>query len=194
MLNEQEILEYFNRKTDKRGQIADLFKNFEESILPELRVLVQTSTDKKQNIYQLTSCTSLSSANAVTRTFSTKLGTLWEKVAMLAPNVISPEFELGYKIPEIDVIVKYNNKLYYTQLKTQKNTLTGSQSPRTAQEMSIYENSWFVACIDTDCSWTAPKSITRLVGREFWEKIGIDYNVILTLLTNLCQKVEEVVK
>lgn len=194
MLNEQEILEYFNRKTDKRGQIADLFKNFEESILPELRVLVQTSTDKKQNIYQLTSCTSLSSANAVTRTFSTKLGTLWEKVAMLAPNVISPEFELGYKIPEIDIIVKYNNKLYYTQLKTQKNTLTGSQSPRTAQEMSKYENSWFVVCIDTNCKCTAPKSITKLVGREFWEKIGIDYNVILTLLTNLCQKVEEVVK
>lgn len=194
MLNEQEILEYFNKKTDKRNQIADLFKNFEESILPELELLVQASIDRKQNIYQLTSCLSLSSANAVTRTFSTKLGTFWEKVAMLSPNVISPEFELGYKIPEIDVIVKYNNKLYYTQLKTQKNTLTGSQSPRTTQEMSRYENSWFVACIDTNCRWTAPSSITRLIGREFWEKIGIDYNEILTLLYNLCQKVEEIVK
>ena len=56
----------------------------------------------------------------ITRTYSTKLGLLWEKIADLAPNVISPELDLGYKIPEVDIIVLYDNKLYYTQLKNTK--------------------------------------------------------------------------
>lgn len=42
------------------------------------------------------------------------------KIADLAPNVISPELDLGYKIPEVDIIVLYDNKLYYTQLKHKK--------------------------------------------------------------------------
>lgn len=117
---------------------------------------------------------------------------MWEKIADLAPNVISPELDLGYKIPEVDIIVLYDNKLYYTQLKTQKNTLTGSQTKRTIDELSKFQNHWFVACINTNCSSTIPKSLNKLIGKEFWEKIGIDYDKDIE--ENLIMSIKEIEK
>lgn len=173
---EQEIYNMLELKQDKRHMIKKLFEDFTRDIRPELIKLKNDSCNKKNNIYQLANAYKLSAANAITRTYSTKLGLLWEKIADLAPNVISPELDLGYKIPEVDIIVLYDNKLYYTQLKTQKNTLTGSQTKRTIDELNKFQNHWFVACINTNCSSTIPKSLNKLIGKEFWEKIGIDYD------------------
>ena len=109
------------------------------------------------------------------------------------PNVLSPELDFGasYKIPEVDVIVLYKNSLYYVQLKTQKNTLTGSQSSRTVEALTAYKNHWFVACIENDCSSTIPKVLNKLIGRQFWDKIGINYDTeILPNLKNSVMKVE----
>lgn len=175
---EQEIYNMLELKQDKRHMIKKLFEDFTRDIKPELIKLKNDSCNKKNNIYQLANAYKLSAANAITRTYSTKLGLLWEKIADLAPNVISPELDLGYKIPEVDIIVLYDNKLYYTQLKTQKNTLTGSQTKRTIDELSKFQNHWFVACINTNCSSTIPKSLNKLIGKEFWEKIGDRKSVV----------------
>lgn len=189
---EQEIYNMLELKQDKRHMIKKLFEDFTRDIKPELIKLKNDSCNKKNNIYQLANAYKLSAANAITRTYSTKLGLLWEKIADLAPNVISPELDLGYKIPEVDIIVLYDNKLYYTQLKTQKNTLTGSQTKRTIDELSKFQNHWFVACINTNCSSTIPKSLNKLIGKEFWEKIGIDYNKDIE--ENLIMSIKEIEK
>lgn len=189
---EQEIYNMLELKQDKRHMIKKLFEDFTRDIRPELIKLKNDSCNKKNNIYQLANAYKLSAANAITRTYSTKLGLLWEKIADLAPNVISPELDLGYKIPEVDIIVLYDNKLYYTQLKTQKNTLTGSQTKRTIDELNKFQNHWFVACINTNCSSTIPKSLNKLIGKEFWEKIGIDYDKDIE--ENLIMSIKEIEK
>lgn len=174
-INEKDILKFIKSKEDNRFLISMTFEQFTDNILPELKMLRDMACAKTENIYQLSQATNLSAANAITRTYSTKLGLLWERIADLAPNVVSPELDLGFKIPEVDVIVLYDSALYYTQLKTQKNTLTGSQGKRTVTELKAFDNHWFVACIETNASWTAPKELNRLLGRQFWSKIGIDY-------------------
>lgn len=189
---EQEIYNMLELKQDKRHMIKKLFEDFTRDIRPELIKLKNDSCNKKNNIYQLANAYKLSAANAITRTYSTKLGLLWEKIADLAPNVISPELDLGYKIPEVDIIVLYDNKLYYTQLKTQKNTLTSSQTKRTIDELNKFQNHWFVACINTNCSSTIPKSLNKLIGKEFWEKIGIDYDKDIE--ENLIMSIKEIEK
>lgn len=193
-LTEEKILNFLKTKTDRRCEINNVFRNFTREIIPELIEIRDNSVDARRNIYELADAARLSVANAVTRTFSTKLGLFWEEIADLAPNVVSPELDFNIKIPEVDVIVLYNKKLYYTQLKTQKNTLTGSQGKRTVAELSKYPNSWFVACIDTNSEWTAPKSLNRLLASEFWDKIGIDYNKdIYRNLEILIKEVEDIV-
>ena len=177
-LTEKAIRVFLKTKTDERKLVKQVFENFTNGIIPELQAIKDNGCTSKKNVYQLSQAIKLSAANNITRTYSTKLGLLWEKIASLAPNVVSPEIHFGasYKIPEVDVIVLYDNKLYYTQLKTQKNTLTGSQSKRTVAELGAYTNHWFVACIDTNCDSTIPKALNKLVGRQFWDKIGINYD------------------
>ena len=109
----------------------------------------------------------------------------------LSSNIISPELHFGIKIPGVDVIVQHNNKFYYTQLKTQKNTLSGSDSSRVTQELSLFDNSWFVACIDNCAGWTYSGSIQRLLGNEFWSKTDINYEDLLSHLNNTINLVEK---
>ena len=177
-LSEQQIRNFLKTKPDRRNQIGQVFEDFTNGIIPELIEIRNNGCKNKNNIYQLCDAVKLSTANAITRTYSTKLGLLWEKVASLSPNVLSPELDFGasYKIPEVDVIILYNNSLYYAQLKTQKNTLTGSQSSRTVAGLTAYKNHWFVACIKTNCDSTIPKVLNKLIGRQFWDLIGIDYD------------------
>ncbi len=174
--DEKRFRDFIINKGDNLHLISAVFEEFTNAIIPELMKIRDTICEQNENIYQVAAARKLSVANAITRKYSTKLGLLWERIANLAPNVTSPELDFGFKIPEVDVIVLFESKLYYTQLKTQKNTLTGSQGNRTVEELTQYDNHWFVACIDTNASWTAPKSLNRLLGRQFWSKIGIDYD------------------
>lgn len=184
-LTEEQIRSFLKAKPDEREKIRQVFETFTDTIIPELQSIKDNGCTESKNVYQLSQAIKLSAANNITRTYSTKLGLLWEKIASLAPNVVSPEIHFGasYKIPEVDVIVLHDDKLYYTQLKTQKNTLTGSQSNRTVAELGAYPNHWFVACIDTNCNYTIPSALNKLIGRQFWDKIGIDYD--REILTNL---------
>lgn len=189
-IKEEEFLDFLSKKIDNRHQISDVFEDFTYKLLPEIQSLRDMSYEKTDNIYQLSKATNLSAANAITRTYNTKLGLLWERIANLAPNVVSPELDFGFKIPEVDVIVLYKSSLYYTQLKTQKNTLTGSQGKRTVNELTSFRHHWFVACIETDAAWTAPKQLNRLLGRQFWSKIGINYET--DIVPNLIKSVSAV--
>lgn len=189
-ITEKDFMQYLAQKPDRRQDISILFDRFTSSIIPELTEKQNNVCRESKNVYQISGAMKLSSANTITRTYSTELGLLWEKIANLAPNVISPELNFHFKIPEVDVIVLYQNHLYYTQLKTQRNTLTGSQGKRTVEELSKYPYNWFVACIDTGASWTAPKELNRLVGKEFWSKVGIDYDK--DIIPNLKKSIKQI--
>lgn len=181
---------YFNNKADKTNQLNTLFQSFQQRVLPELKATKIAAMNEEKNIYQMFDAPALSAANAITRTFSTKLGLFWEEVANLSPNVISSELDFDIKLVGVDSIILYNNNIYYAQLKTQKNTLTGSQVPRAIEELGTYENSWIVACINNNCSWTYNGRIPRLVGNEFWNKINISYDDILQNLGQTVNFVE----
>lgn len=191
MKTTNELLNIFSQKQNEVHLLNKKFKEFEKNLIPELTSLKNKLSQGNANVFQMMNANTLSSANAITRTFSTKLGLFLEEITILSKNVICPEKELKYKIPGVDIIVQYDNKLYYTQLKTQKNTLTGSQGSRVVSELSKFENSWFVACLNNDASWTAPAALNRLVGDEFWSKIGISYQQILDNLKIIVEKVND---
>lgn len=163
-------------------------KNFKIELKKKLRPFLSTVKAEMQNIstinqtpkniYELSGAIKLSSANNITRSLSTKLGLLWEVVANISPYSISPEIEFsGLKLVGIDLISKnkLTNIVEYHQLKTQKNTLTGSQRTRAVQELSTYQNPVFCACFELN-NWTfRDQYIPRVAGINFWSRIGIDY-------------------
>lgn len=191
ILFQENLPKVFKQKENRSKELDNLFQKFENNILFELKNTLNEIMKKNDNIYKMFNANSLSAANALTRTFSTKLGLFWEEVARLSSNVISPELDLGYKIPDVDSIVFFNNELYYTQLKTQKNTLTGSQAHRVTEALGTFKNSWFVACIDNNSKWTYSGSITRLSGKEFWDKTDLNYDEIIKNLGHLVTEIEK---
>jgi hypothetical protein len=84
----------------------------------------------------------------------------------------------------------------YTQLKTKKDTLTGSQQGRSINELKIHKNSIFAAALDMGNSWTISykKSqeygIEIMTGERFWSSIGLDYNLILSKLAAVIKKID----
>lgn len=194
ILFQENLPQVFKLKKNRSNQLDSIFEQFEANIIFELKNNLNDIMKKNDNIYKMFNANSLSAANALTRTFSTKLGLFWEEIARLSSNVISPELDLGEKIPDVDSIVFYNNNLYYTQLKTQKNTLTGSQAHRVTDALSVFDNSWFVACIDNNANWSYSGSITKLVGKQFWDKTDIEYNKIIRHLEHTVIEIEKLLK
>lgn len=84
----------------------------------------------------------------------------------------------------------------YAQLKTKRDTLTGSQSSRSVNELKIHQNSIFAAALDMGKSWTIGKreadlyGIERLAGSAFWSRIDLDYNSILAGLSQILQELD----
>ncbi len=146
------------------------------------------------NLYQMAGASKLSLANTVTRNLSTTLGLLWERIADISPYAINPELEFNLKIQGIDLIGLNINKFVveYIQLKTQHNTLTGSQKPRSVSELSIHENPVFCAAFYNKSNWTfRDANIPRRSGAEFWETIGISYEIFLDHVFYLVKRLEE---
>jgi hypothetical protein len=147
---------------------------------------------KPSNLFELCGATLLITSNSVTRTLSTRMGHLWEKIANVSPYVIVPEFEFGISIKGIDVIIHTDNVVSFAQLKTLKGTLTGSQTGRAIRELSIHENPLFLVAFDLG-SWTFPprSDIPRFAGKDFWDKIQMDYQIIENEVRNMLQKIDE---
>ena len=146
-----------------------------------------------KNVYEMAGATKLAFANKVTRTLSTTMGLLWERLASISPYAINPESEFNLKIQGIDLICMNHTTgvIEYQQLKTQHNTLTGSQKPRSVEELLIHDNPIFCACFANNSSWTFNHpDIPRVSGGDFWSRIGIPYELFLSKARSLVLELE----
>ena len=50
---------------------------------------------------------------------------------------MSPELDFGVKIAGLDLLIYAENKIIQCQLKSNKDTLTGSQAERSVEELSV---------------------------------------------------------
>lgn len=177
----QEIIKQF-----KPIAIAELKKS-----QPDAGELVKSG----KNVYELSGAVKLSFANKATRNLSTTMGLLWERLAEVSPYAINPESEFGVKIKGIDLISKNieSNVIEYQQLKTQHNTLTGSQKLRSVQELMLHDNPVFCASFSTKSSWTFNHTeIPRVSGEGFWKRIGISYeSSVLPVVKKLINELED---
>ena len=180
----------FMNKPHKEEEMEVLFERFMRIHFPGLENDIIEKVNSNNNIYNMFKAVKLSAANAVSRTLSTKLGNFWEEIANLSSNVIAPEIEFKITLKGIDVVLKKNNNFYFTQMKTQKNTLTGSQLGRSIQELSVYNNSLFVACIDNNAKWTYGVVENRVAGRQFWDDCNISYDRLLNNIGKLVTAAE----
>ncbi|WP_404464287.1 hypothetical protein LG331_16170 [Vreelandella aquamarina] len=171
-------------------------KKFKPQAKSEMAAMVRRFSNKVEspvNIYELSGAYTMASANKLTRTLSTTLGLLWERLADISPYGINPEKEFNLKIKGIDAIVKNKNtgNIEHCQIKTQKNTLTGSQTGRSVSELQVHNNPVFCACFDLG-SWTFNHPhIPRVAGSDFWNRIGIDYDMVVNVLSTLLSELED---
>ena len=172
------------------GRLEEALRKEIGAFLPMARGELQKSVPSPQelktrakNLYELSGARKLAFANNVTRTLSTTMGSLWERLADISPYGLSPEIEFEIAMKGIDVVLmnKGTGEIEFAQLKTQQNTLTGSQKPRSVKELIIHENPIFCACFNTNSNWTfgKHKAIPRVAGAGFWSRIGIDYGMVL---------------
>ena len=144
------------------------------------------------NLYQMSGATDFAKINIILRSLSTSMGLLWEDIATLSKVAISTEKEFDIKIKGVDIIFIKDDKPYYAQIKTLEGTLTGSQVPRSESELSIHENSYFVAAFKTGTSWTFnSKIIERIVGESFWSMIDLEYDFILGEVKSMIKEIEK---
>ena len=170
---------------DIRNQFESFEKNYIEEVLPEKLKEIPT------NLYKMSNATIFSTSNLVTRSLSTKMGHLWERVANCSNVTLSTEAEFDLKIKGVDIIFIKNDKPFYAQLKTLEGTLTGSQQKRSEQELSIHNNAIFIAAFDTGTGWTFnSKKIQRIKGEEFWSQINIDYDFLLECVKKMIKNIE----
>lgn len=150
-----------------------------------------------KNIYELSQTHAFTVPNQIIRSLNAKLGLFWENLASLSPYTVNPETEFGLKIKGVDIIAKnkLTDNIEYTQIKTQKNTLTGSQSARVNEELSIHNNPVFAACFPlSSWTYTALPSIEKIAGSAFFDRIGIDYDNFQTAAKDLIISCEKIYK
>ncbi|WP_342597850.1 hypothetical protein VKI21_09105 [Cyanobacterium aponinum UTEX 3222] len=125
------------------------------------------------------------------------MGHKLENIAQISNKTFSPEKELNIKLKGIDLIIYHEQKIKYVQLKTKKDTLTGSQSSRTINELKIHPYSIFAAALDMGNSWTINKNecekyaIQRLAGKSFWSLIDLEYNFILSKFGETIYRIDQ---
>jgi len=174
-------------KTDK---FADIFIDWLKADFEKKSAILEHHPNP-QNLFELCGAKLLVTSNSVTRSLSTTMGSLWEKISNISPYIINPELEFGIKITGIDIILFSEETVKFAQLKTLKGTLTGSQAPRAKKELSIHQNSLFIAAFNLG-KWTFndPK-IPRIAGKPFWEQIHMDYNLVENHVRNMLQKIDK---
>ena len=187
------IVEYINLKQkniseDYNQSIKNKIEKFKNNFLDYIFKKIE---EEATNLYQISEAYTLSKFNTVARSLSTKMGHLWEDLAICSNKVISPEIEFGLKIKGIDLIILKDDTPYYCQMKTLEGTLTGSQVPRSKTELNIHENAYFVSAFKTGTQWTfSSDTITRLVGEEFWSIIDLEYEKLLDEVKSMIKEIE----
>ena len=190
----QFIVEYINKKNKNKKEIEkeitnkiDQFKNRFINITLEKKIK-ETPT----NLYQMSGATDFAKINLILRSLSTSMGHLWENIATSSNLAISTETEFDIKINGVDIIFIKDKKPYYAQIKTLEGTLTGSQVPRSISELSIHKNSYFVSAFKTGTPWTFNSDkIEKLLGKEFWVMLDLDYDFILNNVKKMIKTIED---
>ena len=173
-------------KEDIKKQI-ELFKN---NFLA--RSLPKNISSEKNTVFSMCGANILKSAQSISRSVSTSMGSLWEKIAACSNDVISPEDEFAIKITGIDAVGLINDKVTYIQLKTAEDTLTAGHSPRSVMELSIHENSFFATAFKTGAKWHFKSdNIEKFAGEDFWKKINLDYEFIFDQIKPMVLDIEK---
>ena len=170
-------LQIFEHSASRRTLIREKIDEYLPIALRDLQSsyqnLVDNALDNPKNLYELGGA-------------STKLGLVWENIACLSPYAINPESEFGIKLEGVDAIILNGEELVFAQIKTQKNTLTGSQKGRAVQELSLHKRRLMVACFETSANWTfASPEVPRIAGEQFWSLLGFSYSEIVNQLKRL---------
>ena len=119
------------------------------------------------------------------------MGSLWEKIAICGNTSISSENEFGLKITGTDLISLIDGYPTYIQIKTMEDTLTAGHSPRSNNELSIHDHSFFAAAFDTGRKWHFKSNkVKKFKGKEFWSKINLDYDYILKNIKVMVKEIE----
>lgn len=187
------VLDLGNQEQAMREEI----QKFRPLAIKKVQEAVPNSQDMKKhagNIYEFSGARKLAAANKVTRNLSTTMGLLWERLANISPYSINPESEFGVKVKGIDLISRNvsSGLVEYQQVKTARNTLTGSQGGRSKQELSLHDHPVFCACFPL-ANWTfKSQSIPRVSGAEFWGRVGLDYGIVSRLTQELILELDRI--
>jgi len=188
------VLKINNLKDALNSRMSEYLLSALTKMNEDSRSVEEMMADPK-NAYELAGAKELALANKVTRNLSTTMGNLWEKLADISPYALNPDLEFGIKIRGIDIICKNINteNIEFVQLKTTKNTLSGSQSGRANSELLLHENPVFAAAFDVDRTWTYQNdpTIRRISGAEFWNQIGMDYPTVYSTVVTTIRQLEE---
>lgn len=169
---------------------------FKPTAISQLRAELPSREEllvSSKNLYEMAGAVKLSFANRATRNLSTTMGLLWERLASISPYALNTEIEFNLKVKGIDLIARNmtTGVIEFQQLKTQHNTLTGSQKARSVEELLLHDNPVFCACFANNSSWTfSHAEIPRVSGEQFWSRIGIPYDLVLEKLRALILELE----
>lgn len=174
------------REKEKRGPLPDLQERFTNILAGYAKTILSGAAlpagEDAANLFQLVGAMKLVRANSVSRLVSTHLGSAWEEMAALSHLAISPEADFGVRLKGVDIVFLEDGYLRHTQIKTQKNTLTGSQKSRSISELKLHPRPLFAAAFDV-ASWTFPpktsSGVERVAGPAFWSKLGIQYTDVV---------------
>jgi hypothetical protein len=176
--------------------IANECEQFASRFIAKIPNILKTPVDMEanpSNLYELCGAAVFAASNSISRTLSTDMGSLWETVANISPYAISPEEDFSLKITGIDSVIVPQGKgtPLFVQIKTQRNTLTGSQAPRSKSELELHQNRLFAAAFCTGSNWTfSSTSIPRACGAEFWSMVGLDYELLKFHVKQMILKIQ----
>ncbi|WP_204104494.1 MULTISPECIES: hypothetical protein [Spirulina sp. CCY15215] len=204
------LIEYFKNNaktkklTEKQEEIVEIISLFKQEVWlglsqekEKFRKNIQNKKTGFKNIFEFSGSENLYLSNIYTRFISENLGHKFENIAEISDSIFIPENTLNLKIKGIDLVLYDGHNIRYTQLKTKKDTLTGSQSQRSINELKIHQNPIFAAALDMGKSWTISKTkaqqsgIQLLAGSEFWSLIGLDYGFILDQLSDAIKDIDK---
>jgi hypothetical protein len=184
-------------ESDKQSQlIGSKTEKFADDFIDWLKVDFENKSailedhPNPRNLFELCGAKLLVTSNSVTRSLSTKMGNLWEAIANISPYIIIPEVEFAIQIKGIDIILLTEGNIKFAQLKTLKGTLKGSQVNRAKKELAIHDSALFISAFNLG-DWTfKDNKIPRLAGKEFWNLIHIEYNLVEHHVRKMLQKVD----
>ncbi|GAB4148805.1 MAG: hypothetical protein Fur0046_27340 [Cyanobacteria bacterium J069] len=164
--------------------IANECEQFASRFIATIPALVRSPSEMEaspRNLYELCGAAVFVESNSISRRLSRPMGDLWETIANISPYTISPERDFGIKITGIDSVLLRQGKgdPIFVQIKTQRNTLTGSQASRSRSELEIHQHRLFAAAFCTGGNWTfSSKKVPRACGADFWSMVGLDYELL----------------